>query len=68
LHDPEFGGKLYDLRAHLAQLPPGRSFVLVLGSSHTGMGIRPGVLLPAPCSSAAAALLYNFSINRHYPE
>ena len=59
LHDPEYGGKLNSLRAKLAAKPAEQPFVLVLGSSHTGMGVRPGALPNDP----GQPLVFNFSIN-----
>lgn len=59
LHDPEYGGKLVRLRAKLAAKPADQPLVLVLGSSHTGMGVRPAALPDSP----GRPLVFNFSIN-----
>jgi hypothetical protein len=67
LHDPEFGGKLANLRARLAESPKGRRLILILGSSHTGMGIRPDALPALGLTGPQAPLVYNFSINNSGP-
>lgn len=67
LFDPEFGGKLARLRRALRESPAARRLVLVLGSSHTGMGIRPGILPVDSPSSTSKLLLFNCSINGGSP-
>lgn len=55
--DPEYGKRLARLRARTAE-HPGRPLVLVLGSSRAAMGVRPGVLEPAP----GRPLVFNFAL------
>jgi hypothetical protein len=55
--DPEYGKRLARLRARTAE-HPGRPLVLVLGNSRTAMGVRPGVLEPAP----GRPLVFNFAL------
>ena len=43
LRDPEYGRKLLRLREQIAR-NPGRPVVVALGSSRTGMGLRPDVI------------------------
>src|SRR5262245_29234430 len=62
LHDPQYGGRLTRLRARLAEKRQDQPFVLVLGSSHTALGIRPGVL-----QRDSSPFLFNFSMNNGCP-
>jgi hypothetical protein len=62
LHDPQYGGRLTRLRARLAEKPKDQPFVLVLGSSHTALGVRPGVL-----QGDSSPFLFNFSMNDGCP-
>jgi hypothetical protein len=62
LHDPEYGGKLARLRARLAEAGHDRPLLLVLGSSHVGMGLNPGVL-PNSHADAQQPVIFNFGIN-----
>ncbi len=55
LRDPEYGLRLNSLRNRLAEHPT-RPPVLVVGSSRTGQGIRPGV-----CEPADGPLVFNMS-------
>ena len=55
--DPEYGKRLARLRDRTAEYP-GRPLVLVLGNSRTAMGVRPGVLEPAP----GRPLVFNFAL------
>src|SRR5437868_5102967 len=66
LHDPQYGRRLTRLRARLTEKKKDEPFVLVLGSSHTAMGVRPAVLLrDSPCR--ATPFLFNFSMNAGCP-
>jgi hypothetical protein len=67
LDDPEYVGKLTRLHAQLAERPGAKPVVLVLGSSHVGMGIRPGVLAQARSGGAEVPLVFNFGINAGTP-
>jgi hypothetical protein len=67
LQDPEFGGLLVKLQARLAEAPPGQSFVLVLGSSHSRMGLRPDMLAATGPGGEPLPLVFNFSINNSGP-
>jgi hypothetical protein len=60
LRDPEFGYKLMRLRRHLGG-EPNRPVLLVLGSSRTGQGVRPGVLPDLAAPDGRKVLVYNFS-------
>jgi hypothetical protein len=64
-HDPEYCGKLARLQVRLAEHPRAHPLVLVLGSSHVGMGVRPGVLTGAECPESP--LVFNFGINAGTP-
>jgi hypothetical protein len=66
-HDPEYGGKLVRLRACLAEQPRAKPFVLVLGSSHVGMGVRPDVLATGRPNPHDGPLVFNFAINAGTP-
>lgn len=57
LRDPEYGLRLDSLRRRMTE-HPARPPVVVVGSSRTGQGIRPGVCEPAGHS---APLLFNMS-------
>jgi hypothetical protein len=55
LRDPEYGLRLDSLKRRIAE-HPGRPPVVVIGSSRTGQGIRPGV-----CEPADGPLVFNMS-------
>ncbi len=59
LRDPEYGVRLARLHERMAE-HPGRPPVVIVGSSRTGMGIRPGVGEPA---GPADPLLFNLSLS-----
>jgi hypothetical protein len=61
LPDPEYTHKLRLLRARLAEGPPGRALVLLLGSSRTGVGFRPEAL-PRLRPGGAEPLVFNFAL------
>src|SRR5438270_4074466 len=67
LHDPQYGGRLTRLQARLAEKRPEQPFVLVLGSSHTALGVRPGVLQHDSPPSSAGPFLFNSSMNNGCP-
>jgi hypothetical protein len=67
LHDPQYGGRLTRLRARLAEKPKGQPFVLLLGSSHIAMGVRPGVLRGDSSAPGSGPFLFNFSMNNGCP-
>jgi hypothetical protein len=60
LRDPEFGYKLGLLRGHLEREPQ-RPLLVLLGSSRTGLGFRPGVLPPYTATDGRVPLVFNFS-------
>ncbi|HEY7315915.1 MAG TPA: hypothetical protein VH643_41680 [Gemmataceae bacterium] len=60
LRDPEFGYKLTLLRKHRAA-EPNRPLLVLLGSSRTGQGMRPGVLPPLKTADGRTAFVFNFS-------
>src|SRR5205085_1207712 len=64
LHDPEFGGKLVRLKARLAEQTSPGPLMVALGSSHVGMGLRPGLL---DSTRPDAPLVFNFAINAGTP-
>lgn len=55
--DPEYGRRLANLRCRVAE-NPGRPLVLVIGSSRTAMGVRPGILEDSP----DRPLIFNFAL------
>lgn len=61
LRDPEYSSKRAGLRALMAA-NPGRPLVLVLGSSHAGLGFRPGVLGLRGHGEDPPPLVYNFAL------
>jgi hypothetical protein len=60
LRDPEFGYKLSALRRQRAE-EPDRPLLVLLGSSRTGQGIRPGVLSELRTPDGRIPLVFNFS-------
>jgi hypothetical protein len=60
LRDPEFGCKLSRLRQHWA-IEPDRPVLVVLGSSRTGQGFRPGVLPAFKTADGQTPFVFNFS-------
>jgi hypothetical protein len=60
LRDPEFGYKLSALYRQRAE-DPDRPLLVLLGSSRTGQGIRPGVLPELRTSDGRIPLVFNFS-------
>ncbi|MGH7169342.1 MAG: hypothetical protein ACRELF_03475 [Gemmataceae bacterium] len=60
LRDPEFGYKLSLLRTRRAE-EPDRPLLVLLGSSRTGQGIRPGVLKDMRTADGRSPLVFNFS-------
>jgi hypothetical protein len=66
LRDPEYGYKLARLRRRLAEAP-GQPLVLVLGSSRTLMGLRPGLLPPYRTPDGAAPIVFNFGFSAASP-
>jgi hypothetical protein len=60
LRDPEFGYKLSALRRQRAD-EPDRPLLVLLGSSRTGQGIRPGVLSELRTPDGRVPLVFNFS-------
>jgi hypothetical protein len=61
--DPEFARKLEVLRARVAERPGG-PLVLLLGSSRTGCGVRPGRLGGLPAPGGADPVVFNFGMCR----
>ncbi|HTU23678.1 MAG TPA: hypothetical protein VMG10_36915 [Gemmataceae bacterium] len=60
LRDPEFGYKLSLLRTRRAEEPE-RPLLVLLGSSRTGQGLRPGVLTDLRTNDGRSPLVFNFS-------
>jgi hypothetical protein len=60
LRDPEFGYKLSLLRARRAE-EPNRPLLVLLGSSRTGQGLRPGVLTDLRAPDGRIPFVFNFS-------
>lgn len=60
LRDPEYGYKLRLLNRHRAAEPE-RPLVVLLGSSRTGQGLRPGVLPELETVEGRKPLVFNFS-------
>jgi hypothetical protein len=60
LRDPEFGYKLNALRQQHAAEPDRPLFVL-LGTSRTGQGVRPGVMPDLQTADGRKPLVFNFS-------
>src|SRR5262245_42443557 len=63
---PEFARKLELLRARLDERPGG-PLVLLLGSSRTGCGVRPGRLAGLRAPGGAAPVVFNFGVCRSAP-
>lgn len=62
LRDPEYGYKLARLRSRLTE-EPDRPLVLFLGSSRSGLGVRPEVLEAGPAAQTCPPIFFNFSMN-----
>ena len=60
LRDPDYGNRIVRLEA-LVRAHPRRPLVLVLGSSHTALGLRPGVLVETWSREGDSPLVFNFS-------
>jgi hypothetical protein len=60
LRDPEFGYKLDALRKSRAE-EPDRPLLLLLGTSRTGQGIRPGAIPDLRTPDGRTPLVFNFS-------
>ncbi|HEY7329687.1 MAG TPA: hypothetical protein VH592_18780 [Gemmataceae bacterium] len=60
LRDPEYGYKLSSLRRQLHE-GPDRPLLVLLGSSRTGQGVRPGVMPDLPTPDGRIPLVFNFS-------
>jgi hypothetical protein len=60
LRDPEFGYKLSALRRRRAE-EPDRPLLVLLGTSRTGQGIRPGVMPDIQTPNGRTPLVFNFS-------
>jgi hypothetical protein len=60
LRDPEFGYKLSFLHKQM-DAEPDRPLVVLLGSSRTGEGFRPGVLPPVSTPDGRTPFVFNFS-------
>lgn len=60
LRDPEFGYKLSLLRKQ-REAEPDRPLLVLLGSSRTGQGMRPGVLPPLQTADGRTPFVFNFS-------
>jgi hypothetical protein len=61
LRDPEFGYKLNLIRK-LRKEEPDRPLLVLLGSSRTGQGLRPGVLKELRTPDGREPLVFNFSL------
>lgn len=60
LRDPEFGYKLSLLRSRQAEKPD-QPLLVLLGSSRTGQGLRPGVLADLRTPDGRTPFVFNFS-------
>jgi hypothetical protein len=60
LRDPEYGYKLSSLRRQIKE-EPSRPLLVLLGSSRTGQGVRPGVMQDLPTPDGRVPLVFNFS-------
>lgn len=60
LRDPEFGYKLSLLRTRRAENPD-QPLLVLLGSSRTGQGLRPGVLTDLRTPDGRTPFVFNFS-------
>ncbi|WP_020469920.1 hypothetical protein [Zavarzinella formosa] len=63
LRDPEYGIRLYQLRDRLGERSKSGPLVITLGSSRTGMGIRPDAMGDLP----DGAVVFNYGINSGGP-
>ncbi len=61
LRDPEYGYKLIGLRKQQT-VEPERPLVILLGSSRTGQGFRPGVLPDGETPQGRTPFVFNFSM------
>src|SRR5262249_4627122 len=61
LRDPEYGYKLGRLRERLAE-EPHRPLWIILGSSRSGLGFRPGVLPHCRAGDSESPILFNFAL------
>ena len=61
LRDPEYGRRAERLRARVAEQPD-RPLVVVVGSSRTAMGVRPGAWEAARPGARRDPLLFNVSV------
>jgi hypothetical protein len=59
--DPEYGLRLMALRARLAEREPGRPLVLFLGSSRTGVNVKPR-LFATNDRAGTRPVVYNFGL------
>lgn len=60
LRDPEFGYKLNRLSEQIAE-EPDRPLLVLLGTSRTGQGVRPGVMPDLRTADGRKPFVYNFS-------
>src|SRR5262249_38117135 len=60
--DPEYAAKLERVRARLGERPGARPLVVLLGSSRTGVGIRPDRLPPLRTPSGEEPLVFNAAL------
>jgi hypothetical protein len=66
LRDPEFGYKVKQLLGRLEEQPR-RPLVLVLGSSRTGVGLRPEVLDRISLPGGQSPIVFNFGLTASGP-
>jgi hypothetical protein len=66
VRDPEYGLRLTSLRARVAERPPSRPMVLLLGSSRVAMGIRPA-LFTTNQPGGRGPIVFNFGLCRSGP-
>jgi hypothetical protein len=59
--DPEYGQKLHALRRRLAA-EPGRPLILVIGSSRTEVGLRPGAISGLAAPNGLEPLVFNYGL------
>jgi hypothetical protein len=63
MQDPEYGSKITHLAQHVRERPNAHPLIVILGSSHTAMGIRPGDLFHSWSGPEEPPLVHNLSLN-----
>jgi hypothetical protein len=63
LRDPEYGRRLACARDRRAEAEPGRPLVVLLGSSHVGLGVRPDVMTDGGPGPRRRPVVVNCAVN-----